>query len=85
MKPQVELGTRYYSGDGVPNIFVEAVKWYRLAAEQGDAGRQYCFGVKYDTGHGVPQNMVEACARFLLLPRADSQMHSQNEIEPRAN
>ena len=64
MKPQVELGTRYYSGDGVPHIFVEAVKWRRLAAEQGVAGRQCCFCVVYDTWHGVLQHMVVACVRF---------------------
>jgi len=26
----------YFKGQGVPQDYAEAVKWYRLAAEQGD-------------------------------------------------
>ena len=31
------LGVMYDNGEGVPQDYAEAVKWYRLAAEQGDA------------------------------------------------
>ena len=31
------VGTMYYEGIGVPQDYSEAVKWYRLAAEQGNA------------------------------------------------
>jgi hypothetical protein len=37
-----------------------AVKWYRLAAEQGDAGAQYRLGIMYLNGRGVPQDDVVA-------------------------
>ena len=37
-------------GDGAPQDYKEAVKWYRLAAEQGDANAQYNLGVMYDNG-----------------------------------
>ena len=33
---QCNLGTCYYLGEGVSKDLVEAVKWYRLAATQGD-------------------------------------------------
>ena len=34
---QSNLGVMYEKGEGVPKDYVEAVKWYRKAAEQGDA------------------------------------------------
>ena len=40
--------------------YKEAVKWYRLAAEQGDAKAQYYLGAMYDKGQGVPQDHKEA-------------------------
>ena len=36
------------------------VKWYTLAAEQGDADAQYNLGVMYENGDGVPQDYVRA-------------------------
>ena len=38
----------------------EAVKWYRLAAEQGDADAQYNISYMYYDGQGVIQNYKEA-------------------------
>jgi TPR repeat protein len=38
----------------------EAVKWYRKAAEQGDATAQYSLGLMYYNGKGVPKDDVEA-------------------------
>ena len=35
---QFNLGVKYDNGQGVPQDYAEAVKWYRKAAEQGDAG-----------------------------------------------
>jgi TPR repeat protein len=39
---------------------VEAVKWYRKAAEQGDELAQFNLGVMYDNGQGVAKDDVEA-------------------------
>ena len=50
----------YYTGKGVPQDDQEAVRWYRLAAEQGFAVAQYDLGLMYDTGEGVPQDYVQA-------------------------
>lgn len=45
----------YDTGD-----FAKAAKWYRLAAEQGDAYAQLNLGMMYYRGEGVPQIYQEA-------------------------
>jgi TPR repeat protein len=40
--------------------YKEAVKWYRLAAEQGDAKAQYYLGMMYGGGRGVPRDEKKA-------------------------
>ena len=37
---QFNLGVMYDNGEGVPENDAEAVKWYRKAADQGDADAQ---------------------------------------------
>ena len=54
------LGNLYYDGDGVPQSYSEAVKWYRKSAEQGYAYAQYNLGICYEYGNGVPQSYSEA-------------------------
>jgi TPR repeat protein len=63
----------YHEGWGVPQNYAEAVKWYRTAAEQGDASAQNNLGYMYLNGLGVPQNYVLAYFWFSLavpLPSA---------------
>ena len=50
----------YANGDGVSLDYAEAVKWYRLAADQGYARAQFFLGIMYDEGNGVLQDYVEA-------------------------
>ncbi len=50
----------YLIGRGVPQDYAEALKWYRKAAEQGDAKAQYDLGSMYGTGRGVTQDYAEA-------------------------
>jgi hypothetical protein len=38
----------------------EAMKWYRIAADQGDARAQDMLGVAYEGGVAVPRNYAEA-------------------------
>jgi TPR repeat protein len=45
---------------------VEAAKWYRKAADQGDAISQYLIGACYDSGTGVPKDCVVAYKWILL-------------------
>ena len=39
--------------EGVPEDDAEAVRWFRLAAEQGGATAQYNLGLMYGDGEGV--------------------------------
>ena len=54
------------NGRGVPQDYQEAVKWYRLAAEQGVAKAQYNLGWMYMNGRGVPQDYQEAVKWYRL-------------------
>ena len=56
----------YHLGTGVPQDFTEAVKWYRLAAAQGNADAQYNLGRLYYLGTGVPEDFVQAYKWFNL-------------------
>jgi len=56
----------YALGKGVPKDYSEAVKWYKLAANQGHAIAQYKMGISYDMGHGIPQNYKEAMKWYEL-------------------
>ena len=57
---QLALGLMYADGNGVPQDFTEAAKWFRKAAEQGHDGSQLALGALYTYGSGVPQDYVQA-------------------------
>ena len=50
----------YFKGLGVLQDHEEALKWFRLAALQGDADAQYVLGDMYKNGLGGPQDYEEA-------------------------
>ena len=56
----------YESGQGVPQDYAEAVKWYRMAAEQGNALGQTNLGVMHEKGKGVPKGYAEAVEWYRL-------------------
>jgi hypothetical protein len=62
-----------------PAQLAEAVKWYRLAAQQGYALAQYNLGVMYAKGRGVPQDYVQAYVWFDLA----ASRYSASEAEDR--
>ena len=47
------LGLMYGNGKGVPQDHKEAVKWYRKAADQGNAYGQNNLGTMFQNGQGV--------------------------------
>jgi uncharacterized protein len=62
---QLNLAVRYGNGKGVPQDVNEAFKWYRKAAEQGNAIAQNKLGELYESGqdasgHGVPRDIDES-------------------------
>ena len=56
----------YAEGKGVLQDYTEAVKLYRLAANQGAAIAQSNLGGMYNNGNGVPQDYVGAHVWFNL-------------------
>jgi len=63
---QFNLGLMYDNGEGVPQDYAEALKWFRLAAERGNVTAQYNVGVMYDNGRGVPEDDAEAVKWYRL-------------------
>ena len=61
---QVWLGSKYDRGDGVPQDYVEAAKWYDMAANSGDAIAQNSLGSLYQEGLGVAKDLAQALAWF---------------------
>ena len=45
----------YAHGEGVPEDDAEAVRWFRLAADQGDARAQGNLGAMYVYQHDSPR------------------------------
>ena len=58
----------YETGAGVPQDDIEAVRWYRLAADQGIAVAQVTLGFMYADGdtRALPQDDAEAVRWFRL-------------------
>jgi TPR repeat protein len=52
------------TGEGVLQDFVQAVAWYRKAANQGDADAQFNLGESYRNGQGVSQDYAQAAAWY---------------------
>ena len=63
---QYNLGVRYLNGKDVAQDDIEAIRWFRFAADQRHAFAQYNLGVLYERGQGVPQNYVEAAQWYRL-------------------
>lgn len=53
---QAILGLMYLEGKGVETNYAEAMKWFRLAADQELADAQYALGVMYAKGLGVAKD-----------------------------
>ena len=62
---QLHLGVNYELGSqGVPQDDLQAVAWYRKAAEQGCAEAQFALGLMYSIGRGVAQDDQQAVAWY---------------------
>jgi TPR repeat protein len=56
----------YQKGEGVTQDYMEAAKWFRLSAEQGNGHGQLNLGVSYANGQGVTQDYLHALMWFNL-------------------
>jgi TPR repeat protein len=82
---QYNLGNMYREGRGVEKNEAETIKWYRMAADNGDASAQYNLGVAYATGMGVPENTAEAEKWFNMAAKNGHEMSKEvlEEIKAR--
>ena len=61
VRAQSTLGLIYYRGGrDVQKDDAQALRWFRLAADRGDAVAQLSLGLMYADGRGVPQDHDEA-------------------------
>ncbi len=66
LEEQFILGLRYEDGSGVKKDLKEAVRLYRLAADQGHAPAQNNLGACYQRGIGVDKDTQEAVRLYRL-------------------
>jgi len=59
--------------------FVEAAKWYRKAAEQGDAYAQYELAQRYEKGRGVTQDFSKA-VKWLRKAAEQGHLSAQSSL-----
>ena len=60
------MGLCYENGRAVSQDYVEAVKWYSMAAERGYADAEYRLGICYEEGRGVPINQKKAVQLYTM-------------------
>ena len=63
---QLNMGGIYFKGEEVKQDYLEAVKWFRMAARQGQAQAQFNIGMMYANGQGVKLDYTEAVSWFRL-------------------
>jgi hypothetical protein len=69
----------YIKGQGVPQDYDEAARWYGLAAQQGDVKAQFNLGNVYFKGQGVPRDYTEAFKWYEISADRDH-ANAQNEL-----
>lgn len=60
------MGCFFENGEGVEKDQAQAIKYYRLAAEQGDADAQFNLGCCYEGGNGVEKDLAEAAKYYYM-------------------
>jgi TPR repeat protein len=69
----------YENGHGVSEDDKQAVKWFRLAAEQGYANAQFGLGFMYENGHGVSEDDKQA-VKWFRLAAEQGYANAQNSL-----
>jgi TPR repeat protein len=77
------LGLMYADGRGIAKDEEEAVRWYRRAAEDGNAGAMHNFGFMYRNGRGVSRDMQNAAVWVFKALRAGNEFsYKQMTTDP---
>ena len=70
----------YVEGQGVDREYIEAVRWYSMAAAQGNASAQFKLGAMYFQGAGVQEDRLEAL-RLIRMSAESGYSEAQNWLE----
>lgn len=62
---QFDLGNRYLNAEGVEKDNFEALRWFKLAADQNNVNAQYNIAVMYLNGIGVVKDEEQAVSWFV--------------------
>lgn len=73
VEEQLEIADKYYTGNGVVKNYKEAFKYYKKAAENGNANAQYMLAGMYYTGEGGAKDLQEM---YKWYKKAAEQGHS---------
>lgn len=79
---QTLLGWCYALGNGVPQDYSEAVKWWKKAADQGHHVAQTLLSLCYTNGNGVPKDLAKANA---LWSKANEERSNANKERNKDN
>lgn len=69
---QFKLGRAYFSGHHVERDYIIAVKWFDLAAEQGNEDAMIALGICYLRGNGVEKNVQEGIKLWTMAADRDN-------------
>lgn len=61
-KAQYDLAVAYYKGNGVPQNYMQAFRWFDSAARKGNADAQFSLGVMFLNGQGVAHHEYSQAA-----------------------
>jgi len=81
MRAQGMVGYLYKKGLGVQQDETEALRWFKLSAEQGYGFGQNELGLAYSTGKGAPQDLVRAAMWFNLSMLRGIGLANRNSVE----
>lgn len=65
-------GVAFFSADGVPQDYAEAIVWFRRAAERYNVRAILCLGLMYYMGWGVPQDEAASFGWYQKAAEAGS-------------
>ena len=63
---QYNLAVLYHHGQGIPRNFPQAIRYYKLAAEQSYAEAQFNLGLMCEKGQGASEDYAQALIWYKL-------------------
>jgi TPR repeat protein len=79
---QLNLGTYFVMGRGVPQNEAEGGRWYALAAESGEPSAQFMLGQYYRDGRGnIEKNYVTAYKWFTVAVAGGNHLDGRNFLK----